>query len=159
MSRTGKLISAAVLALGVASAAMGAWAAVDKEAIVKERQDFMKAQSADNKAINDYAKGMGTKEDAQKAADDLVIRSQKIVSLFPAGTSSTDMPGKTNAKALIWTDHDKFMAVPVALHEHATKVSALIKTGTPAEVGAAQADLGKNGCGACHGTFREPLNH
>ncbi len=60
MSRTGKLISAAVLALGAASAAMGAWAAVDKEAIVKERQDFMKAQSADNKAINDYAKGMAS---------------------------------------------------------------------------------------------------
>ncbi len=59
-----------------------------------------------------------------------MIRSQKIVSLFPAGTSSADLPGKTNAKPLIWTDHDKFMAVPVALHEHATKVSALIKTGT-----------------------------
>ena len=27
--------------------------------------------------------------------------------------------------------------------------------GTPEAVGAVQADLGKNGCGACHSSYRE----
>jgi cytochrome c556 len=158
MARIGKFSAMAAVALGVASLA-AASVAQDKSAILKERQDFMKAQSADTKAINDYAKGMGDKASAQKAADDLIARSSKIVALFPAGTSTADFPGKTNAKPEIWTDRAKFESVPVALKGLATKVSDTVKTGTPADVGLAAADLGKNGCGACHGTFRVPLQH
>ena len=50
----GKWGTVAVMALGVA--ALGtAGIAQDKTALVKDRQAFMKAQAADNKAINDYA--------------------------------------------------------------------------------------------------------
>jgi cytochrome c556 len=152
----GKWGKVAVAALGVAALSSAVFAQ-DKETLVKNRVDFMKGQAADNKAIGDYAKGMATKEAATKAINDLVERSGKIVAMFPAGTSSTDMPGKSNAKAAIWTDHDKFVAIAKTLHDTAVAEADVIKTGTPEEVGAAQANLGKVGCGACHGPYREKL--
>ena len=147
---------AAVVALGVA-ALSSTVSAQDEETLVKNRVDFMKAAAADNKAIGDYAKGMATKEAATKAINDLVDRSTKIVGLFPAGTSSADMPGKSNAKPDIWSDHAKFVAVATALHDAAVKEAEVIKSGTPEEVGTAQAALGRTGCGGCHGPFREKL--
>jgi cytochrome c556 len=118
----------------------------------------MKAQAADNKAINDYAKGMGSKDDAVKAIADLQARNGKILALFTdPSTSSTALPGVSNAKAGIWTDKDKFAGVVATLKDLEAKQAELIKTGSPADVGAAQADLGRQGCGGCHGTFREKL--
>jgi cytochrome c556 len=152
----GKWGTIAIAALGVA--ALGtAVVAQDKTGLVKDRQAFMKAQAADNKAINDYAKGMADKAAATKAIDDLLARNTKIVSLFVPGTSSTDLPGVSNAKAVIWTDHDHFTSIAASLHDLEVSQAALIKTGTPEAVGAAQANLGKTGCGGCHGTFREKL--
>ncbi|MDB5461152.1 MAG: cytochrome c [Caulobacteraceae bacterium] len=156
MARMGKWGTLAIVALGVT--ALGSTVvAQDKTSLVKDRQAFMKAQAADNKAINDYAKGIGAKADAEKAIADLQARNPKILALFVPGTSSTDMPGVSNAKAVVWTDHDKFAGVVATLKGLEAKQAELIKTGTPEAVGAAQADLGKNGCGACHGTFREKL--
>ena len=128
-----------------------------KEALIKDRVDFMKAQAADNKAIGDYAKGMATKEQVTKAINDLIDRSAKIPDMFPAGTSSKEFPGKSYAKPDIWSDYDRFAGIAKTLHELATKEAELIKTGTPEDVGKAQAELGKNGCGGCHGPFREKL--
>jgi cytochrome c556 len=152
----GKWGTVAVMALSVA--ALGsAGVAQDKTALVKDRQAFMKAQAADTKAIGDYAKGVGTKEDAIKANIDLQSRNPKLVGLFVQGTSSTDLPGVSNAKAVIWTDHDHFASIAKTLHDLEVSEADVIKTGTPADVGAAQANLGKLGCGGCHATFREKL--
>ena len=148
-------LAAMAAAFGVA--ALGTAVAQDKTAFVKDRQAFMKAQAADSKAINDYAKGMASKDDATKAINDLLARNTKLVGLFVAGTSSTDLPGVSNAKAVIWTDHDHFASIAATLHDLEVKQAELIKTGSPADVGAAQGDLGKMGCGGCHGTFREKL--
>ena len=156
-----RLIQWGVAVLAVAGvAAMGTAMAQDKDSAIKARQDFMKAQSADNKAINDYAKGMGDKAAAEKAAKDLIARADKIDGLFNTpGTSSTDMPGKTNAKAAIWSDRANFAKIPVTLKSYEEKTLAAIQTGTPEQVGEAAAAQGKNGCGACHGTYREPMQH
>ncbi len=140
-----------------AEAAKVADVVVDKETLIKNRIDFMKAQAADNKAIGDYAKGMGSKEAATAAINDIIARNPKLVALFIPGTSSKDYPGKSNAKPEIWSDHDHFAAISKTLLETAQKEADVIKTGTPEEVGAAQANLGKVGCGACHGPFREKL--
>ncbi len=154
MSKWG--LAAMAAAFGVA--ALGtAVLAQDKTQLVKDRQTFMKGQAADSKAINDYAKGMATKDDATKAINDLLARNAKLVSLFVAGTSSTDLPGVSNAKAVIWTDHDHFASIAATLHDLEVQQAELIKTGTPDAVGAAQGNLGKTGCGGCHGTFREKL--
>jgi cytochrome c556 len=148
---------AAIAALGVAAIGT-ATVAQDKTAFVKDRQAFMKAQGADTKAINDYTKGMASKADALKAIADLQMRNPKILPLFadPA-TSSTAMPGVSNAKAVIWTEKDKFAAVVATLKDLEASQAELIKTGTPEQVAAAQANLGKMGCGGCHATYREKL--
>ena len=147
------------VAAAVGFAAIGtAVAAQDKTAFVKNRQSFMKAQAADSKAISDYAKGMGSKADAEKAMADLRARNPKILALFAdSTTSSTAMPGVSNAKAVIWTDKDKFARVVTTLKMLEDKEAELIKTGTPGAVETAQADLGKMGCGGCHGAYREKL--
>ena len=145
---------AAIAALGVV--AFGATAmAADNGAIVKERQDSMKAQAADVKAINDYARGKGDKDAAAKAAADLNEHANKMAKLFPKGTSSADLAGKSHAKPEIWTDNAKFMTIVSTFKDKASKLPALIKTGTPDDVKAAATDLAKTGCVSCHSSYRE----
>jgi len=147
-------LMAAAVGLLIAGGAISVTAQDSKEAAVKARQDFMKAQGADVKAITDYSKGQGDKAAAEKAADDLVARAPKIAALFPPGTSATDFPGKSNAKPEIWSDMDKFKAIPVALEGEAKKLATTVKTGTPQAVADQLGAMGKAGCGACHGTYR-----
>ena len=142
--------AAAMLLIGVA-----AGIAQDKLAQVKERQDFMKAQGADVKAITGYSKGEGDQQAPQKAIDDLLARAPKIVAMFPPGTSAEDFPGKSNAKPEIWKNMDKVKAIPTALQGEEEKVKTAIESGDQKAVAAALGSMGKNGCGACHGTYRE----
>ena len=141
--------AAAVLLTGVA-----AGVAQDKLAMVTQRQDFMKSQGADVKAISDFSKGQGDKAAAAKAIDDLIARAPKIDALFVPGTSSTDFPDKSKAKPELWTDMAKVKEIPVALLAEEQKVKAAIATGDQKAVADALGSMGKNGCGACHGTYR-----
>jgi cytochrome c556 len=150
----GKWGTVAVMALSVA--ALGsAGVAQDKTAVVKARQDFMKAQAADTKAIGDYAKGMATKADAMKAIADLQARNSAILKQLAPGTSMADMPGVSYAKPAAFTETAKLAEIVATLKGLEDKQAALIATGTPEAVGAAMGDLGKNGCGACHAVYRE----
>jgi cytochrome c556 len=146
-----------VAALAVAGMAALATVAVaqDKAAAVKARQDFMKAQAADTKAIGDYAKGMGSKDDALKAVADLQVRNPKIIDQLVPGTSMADMPGVSYAKPAAFTEKDKLVAIVGNLKTMEEKLAATIKTGTPEQVGMEAAGLGPNGCGACHKDYRE----
>ena len=145
---------AAVAVAGIAALATGV-VAQDKAAAVKARQDFMKAQAADTKAISDYSKGMGSKDDAAKAIADLQSRAGKIPALFVPGTSMADLPGVSYAKPVAFTELDKVSAASANLKSVEDKVAAAIATGTPADVAAASADLGPKGCGGCHTPYRE----
>jgi len=129
--------------------------AQDKAAAVKARQDFMKAQAADTKAIGDYGKGMGTKADAEKAIADLQARNSAILKQLVPGTSMADMPGVSYAKPAAFTDTAKLTEIVANLRTIEDKAADTIKTGTPEQAGAAVGDIGKNGCGACHTTYRE----
>jgi cytochrome c556 len=149
-------------AIGVSAAAIllsGAVAGIaqDKMGAVTARQDFMKAQGGDVKAISDYAKGQGDKAKAAAAVDDLIARNPKILTLFPAGTSATDFPGKTYAKPEIWSDMDKFKMIPAALLVQEQKLKEVIATGDAKAVGDQLGATGKAGCGACHTDYRLPL--
>jgi cytochrome c556 len=142
------------IGLVLAAATVSVTAQDSKEAALKTRQDFMKGQGADVKAITDYSKGQGDQAAALTAANDLVARAPKIVALFVPGTSSTDFPGKSNAKPEIWTDMDKFTAITVALQGEEVKLVAAVKSGDQQAVAAQLGATGKAGCGACHGTYR-----
>src|SRR5579884_4096534 len=97
-----------ILLKGVLVAGVGALLAVgsasvfaqdgDKLAAIKARQDFMKAQGADVKAISDFSKGQGDQAAATKAAEDLQARSQKLGSILVPGTSTKEFPDQTKAK-------------------------------------------------------------
>ena len=145
---------AAVAVMGIAAMA-GSVVAQDKAAVVKARQDFMKAQAADTKAISDYSKGMGSKDDALKAIADLQARNPKILDQLAPGTSMDDMPGVSFAKAAAFTEKDKLAAIVGNLKVMEDKLAGTIKTGTPEQVGAEAAGLGPNGCGACHKDYRQ----
>lgn len=129
----------------------------DKLAAIKARQDFMKAQGADAKAITDYTKGDADQAKAEAAANDLVARQPKIEALFVPGTSATDFPGKTYAKPEIWTEKDKVAAIRTALGTAEEKLAADVKAGNKQQVSDDLTTMGKTGCGACHGAYRLPL--
>jgi cytochrome c556 len=153
MARLNKWGIAAVAVAGMALATVAV--AQDKAAAVKARQDFMKAQAGDTKAIGDYAKGMGSKADAEKAIADLQARNSAILKQLVPGTSMTDMPGVSYAKPAAFTDTDKLKEIVANLKTIEDKAAETIKTGTPEQAGAALADIGRNGCGGCHMTYRE----
>lgn len=146
------VVTALLLGSGIAPGV-----AQDKLAVIKQRQDFMKAQGGDVKAVTAFVKGQGDQAAAEKAAEDLVSRSLQIPDLFVAGTSSADFPGKTYAKPAIWQNMDKVKAIVTTLHDEEVKLAAAIKGGDRTAAGAALGAAGRDGCGACHGEFREKM--
>ncbi len=133
--------------------------AQDKAAAVKERQDTMKQQAGDLKYIADFAKGVsGDQATAVQKAEDLHSLSAKLPTLFPAGTSNADLPDvKTYAKPNIWTDQDNFKASIAKLPELEQGLVDAVKAGEKPKILAAIGNLGKNGCGACHSTYRAKM--
>jgi cytochrome c556 len=142
------------IGLMLVAATVSVTAQDSKEALIKTRQDFMKAQGADVKAISDYSKGQGDKAAALTAANDLVARGPKIADLFPPGTSSVDFPGKSNAKPELWTEMDKAKAIWTALAAEEVKLVDVVKNGDQKAVADQLGAMGKAGCGACHGAYR-----
>ena len=149
-------IGAAAIALTVVLG-LGAAAtmAEDLAAVVKERQGAMKQQSDALKVIKAYLDGNGAQADAVAKAQELVTISGKLPSVWPAGTSSKDMPGKSKAKPEIWQDMTKFNGIVATLKTSDQTLLDALQKGDKAAASTAFGDLGKNGCGACHGTFRE----
>ena len=154
MARLNKWGVAAVAVAGMAALATVA-AAQDKAAVVKARQDFMKAQAADTKVIRDYANGMAAKADAEKAIADLQLRNGAILKQLVPGTSTAELPGVSFAKPAAFTDRAKLEAIIANLKAIEDRTAAVIKTGTPEEAGMAGAEIGRDGCAACHNTYRE----
>jgi cytochrome c556 len=154
MARMNKWGVAAMAVAGIAALATVA-VAQDKAGAVKARQDFMKAQAADTKAISDYTKGMASKDDAMKAIADLQTRNPAILKQLVPGTSMADMPGVSYAKPAAFTDTAQLTKIVADLKVIEDKVADTIKTGTPEQVAAASADIGRTGCGGCHMTYRE----
>jgi cytochrome c556 len=154
MRKLAKWSAVTGLAVAVLVAGGVAGLAQDKLAEIKARQNFMKAQGGDLKTILAFTKGTADQAAATKAIDDLLARAPKIATLFPAGTSATDFPGKTAAKPTIWTDWDKVKKIPLAVQNEEEKLKTAIASGDKKAVLGGVAALNKNGCGACHGSYR-----
>src|SRR5436309_13269395 len=146
-------VAAAIVVAGAAGSAV----AQDKETVLKERQATMKEQCKDLGAVKAYLEGKGDLPQAKTGAADLTQTTKKIPQLFPAGTGGPSPDGDYVAKPEIWTDWNKFLD---AQKTAATKADALlvaVNGGDKAAIQAAFDDLGKNGCGGCHTTFREKI--
>ncbi|MGE5203891.1 MAG: c-type cytochrome [Acidobacteriota bacterium] len=130
--------------------------AADNEALVKDRQAAMRQRGTDLKTISQYVddKG-GDQASAVAAAKDMMIVEKKLDSVWLPGTSSKDMPGKSNAKPEIWTEMDKFKGFVTILKNGEEKMLPAIEKGDKAGAKAIIGDIGKNACVACHTVYRE----
>ncbi len=63
--------------------------------------------------------------------------------------------GKTDAKADIWKDWDKFVAAAKKMGEESGKLAQVAQSGDMAAIGEQVKAVGKS-CGGCHKSFRKP---
>jgi cytochrome c556 len=150
MTRWGVTV-AVVLAAGIYAGV----ARSDDTTVLDGRIAVMKAQGKDMTGIKAYIDDKADLASAQAAGADLVLQVAKIPDLFPKGTGMAEMPGKSYAKADIWTNWDKFLAQAKTAADKAAALNTALKGGDKAAITAAFGDMGKNGCGACHEPFRE----
>jgi cytochrome c556 len=146
-------IALAAVALGTGICAGAARS--DDAAVIDTRQNVMKSQGKDMTAIKAYIDDKADLASAQAAGTDLVTQIGKIPEIFPKGSGMDAYPGKSWAKPIVWSEADKFAATAKTAAEKAAALSAALKGGDKPQITAAFGDMGKNGCGACHETFRE----
>jgi cytochrome c556 len=144
------------LAILVASAS-GMALGQDKETVLKDRQATMKEQGKDIGAVKAYLDGKGDLAQAKAGATGLTQTTKKIPELFPPGTGGPNPTGDYVAKPVIWTDWNKFLDAQKAAAGKAEALLVALNGGDKTAIEAAFNDLGKNGCGACHTTFREKI--
>ena len=131
--------------------------AQDKETVVKDREALMKGQGKDLGSVKAYIDGKGDQAQAETGAANLTQSIAKIPDAFPPGTGGTDADGKYGTKPVIWSDWNKFLDVQKTAAAKADALLVAVRSGDKAAIQTAFGDLGKNGCGACHETFREKL--
>jgi cytochrome c556 len=151
------LAASVVAALVMFGFAATAASADDTATVIKERAALMKQQGGDAKAVHDFLDGKAPKAKAVAAAADLTQTMLKIPALFPAGSGGTSPDGKFATKPDIWSDWSGFLQAQGNGSAKADALAAALKTNDKKKIGAAFADLGKNGCGGCHTKFREQL--
>ena len=144
-------------ALAVAALLSTAALAADKDQVIKDREALMKHQGADMGAIKGFLDGKADEAKATEGATNLVSDIHKIPDVFPEGTGGVNPEGKYSTKPEIWSDWKAFLAARDAAEEKANALAIAVKTGDKEKIQTAFADMGKNGCGACHAKFREEI--
>jgi cytochrome c556 len=150
------LVIAAILSIALAAISASA-PAQDKETVLKDRQATMKEQGSDRQNINSYLEGKADLEKAKSSALNLTQTTKKIPELFPPGTAGRSPDGDYEAKPEIWTDWNKFLDAQKTAAAKADTLLVAVNGGDKAKIEPAFSDLGKNGCGGCHTTFREKI--
>ncbi|HEX9265229.1 MAG TPA: cytochrome c [Candidatus Binatia bacterium] len=140
-----KLLAVALFSLVSLAVSAQAFAQAD---VNQKRQDAMKGNNAAAKAIKAAveAKDYATVE---AKAKDIMGTADKIVSLFPAGSTS----GKTKATPAIWEKSDDFAKAAKNLSKASGELAAAAKSGDDAAVNTKVKAVGE-ACAACHKQFR-----
>jgi cytochrome c556 len=153
------------IAFGVAAILVGAIGIVHSgqsaadSPVVQERRALMKDMGKQMGIINDFLeKGVGDAAAVKAAADTIHSNAAKIPDLFPQGTSLADNVGKTGAKPEIWANFDNFKQAASKLGDLSAATTVAADGGDKAAIGAAFKNMGQNGCGGCHQTFRQKLD-
>jgi cytochrome c556 len=131
--------------------------AQDKETVFKDRQATMKEQGKDMQNVKAFLDGKGDLAQAKESAVNLTHTTTKIPALFPPGTGGPNPTGDYVAKPVIWNDWDKFIDAQKTAAAKADALVVAANSGDKTAIEAAYSDLGKNGCGNCHTTFREKI--
>lgn len=147
-SRLAALVVAAVSSMAVAAPLLA-----QNPDVIAERQADMKAMGKEMGAIKKLV--TGSPEDlaqVKEHAAKISAVADEIPGLFPDGSDQ----GKTEALPVVWTQHEDFLARAAKLKTLADQLSATAGSGDAKQTTAAFAALGKEGCGACHQTYRKP---
>jgi cytochrome c556 len=129
--------------------------AQDAAAVAKQRQDAMRQQFRDLKAIKDFSEGKGDQPAATAAAAELTRLVPKIPDLFPPGTGMAPPEGPFRAKPEVWTQWDKFLAANKTVVASVSVLDTAVKSGDKQQIATALTTL--NVCSACHDDFRTKI--
>ena len=161
MMRTYRAWSAAAIA-GLLATAMGAaaFAADEPVNIVKYRKAFMDANGAHITMIAAVVKGEVSftgdiAANAQALAEQGKLLTANLKQLFPEGTAKGETAEKSAALPAIWEKWAEFEQAAQKFEEESAKFAQVAAGGDMAAIGPALGAFGKQGCGACHETFRE----
>jgi cytochrome c556 len=157
-SRLRTLIAGTALVLVVAGGTM-AWAADEPANVVKYRQNFMKANGAHLGMIASVVKGEVSFTDeiagnARALAEMGEMLSANLQQLFPQGSDKA-AGLKTSALPAVWEKWSDFEQVAMRFQQETAKLAEVAQGGDMAAIGQQVGVVGKEGCGACHETFRE----
>ena len=126
--------------------------AQDDEHILGYRQKVMKSMGASMGAIGDILKHK------LPFAGHIAVHATDISRMSAVIAESFDKEiteGRTDAKAEIWQDWDKFVAAAETLQSEGAKLADVAAGGDMAAIGGQVKALGK-ACGDCHKPFRKP---
>ena len=154
MRKFGIPIAAFALGAAVAFAPIGAAIAGDGAAAITERQALMKligASFGSIKAAID-SKDAAMIKGAEGRARAIANAANAIPTMFPKG--SDDKAGKTAALPKVWEDPAGLKKAADTMGATATKLADALKSGDAAASLAAFGEVGKDGCGGCHGAYR-----
>jgi cytochrome c556 len=141
----GKFLMVATLGFAAVLLSSQAFAQAD---VIEKRQQAMKGNSADAKAIKaaveskDYAT-------IETKAKDIMGTAEKIPGLFPKGSTT----GKTKALPEIWEKPDDFAKAAKNLSKAAGELAATAKGKDDAAIGE-KVKAVSGACGGCHKAFR-----
>ena len=148
------LTAAAIMALGTVSTSAIADEAMEKA--IKARKAQMKLYSWNLGTLGGMAKGKidyDAKAAAAAANNLLALVNMDARGMWPQGSDSTAMPGKTRAKVEAWSTYPKVAEKGKAMAEAATQLASVAGNGLD-ELKGAIGPVGK-ACGGCHKPFRE----
>jgi cytochrome c556 len=129
----------------------------DPKAVIKDRQDTMKAQGKALATAKGFFEGRVDQATAEAAVTELIKTTSGIVDKFPPGTGMAEFPGVSGAKPAIWSEWEKFKETPKAAIAQEQKLLSLIKAGDKEAVGKQLAATWDDGCQVCHKPYREKL--
>jgi cytochrome c556 len=136
-----------------------AFAADEPANVVKYRKAFMDANGAHITMIAAVVKGEVSfgevAANAQALAEQGKFLTAHLKQLFPKGTAKGETGEKSAALPVIWEKWGEFEQAAQKYQEESAKFAQVAQGGDMAAIGPALGALGKQGCGACHETFRE----
>lgn len=159
MRSTGRIFAAAlVFATGLGAAV--ALAADEPVNLVKYRKHFMDANGAHIAMIASVIKGEvsltgDVAPNAKALAEQGKLLTANLKQLFPKGTAKGETAEKSAALPVIWEKWGDFEAAAQKFQEESAKLAEVAAGGDMAAIAQQLGALGKQGCGACHQTFRE----
>jgi cytochrome c556 len=126
--------------------------AQDDEALTQYRQKVMTSQGTSMGAMNDILKNkLPFPNHISAHAQDI----QRMTALIPEAFKKEITAGKTDAKAEIWKEWDKYIAASEALGQEAAKLAEVAQKNDMEAITAQVKKVG-DACGTCHKPYRKP---